>query len=556
MGIALLKNSSTLFIMFRHFLLLLLFLLPALVQSQVFESSNLPILIIETSGQAIVDEPKVTAQMNLIYNGPGQRNFVIDPPNDYSGWIGIELRGATSQQLFDKKGFGVETRDEFGENRNVSLLGMPEENDWVLHGPYSDKSLMRNALAYQIGASIMSYSPRSRFVEVLLNGAYHGVYLLTEKIKRDKNRVDISKLTPEVTEGDDLTGGYILKIDKESGERVDGFYSEYDPIPGSFQKTYFQYHYPKPGDINWRQEDYIEGFINEFEEVLAGANYDDPLEGYSQYIDVNTFVDYFIINELLKNVDAYRLSTYMYKDRDSVDPKLKLGPIWDFNLGMGNVDFCMTGTPEDWVITYNSFCPEDFFALPFWWRQFWKDKNFRIAIKNRWEELRAEQLSNNQIMAHIDSMTLMLTEAQERNFQRWPVLSQYVWPNWFVGDTYQQEVNYLKDWMEKRILWIEGQMETITDEMYFPEDYFFPRAFPNPFFETLTVECYIRATQKLNIRLFNAQGQLVYSKVDQEHSNGLLRFDLPLHHLATGIYFYQILVDDQLISTQKVIKHF
>ena len=163
--------------------------------------SNLPIILIETNNQGIQDEPKITATMKIIDNGPGNRNQITDPPLGYEGFIGIELRGASSQS-FLKKGYGLETRNEDGSNRNIVLMGMPKENDWVLHGPYSDKSLIRNALAYKLAGAVMPYAPRTQFCELIINGNYRGVYLFTEKIKIDKGRVDLEKLQIDENSGD------------------------------------------------------------------------------------------------------------------------------------------------------------------------------------------------------------------------------------------------------------------------------------------------------------------------------------------------------------------
>lgn len=158
-----------------------------------FSSSNLPIVVIETGPQEIVDDPRITATMGIINNGDDAVNHLTDPYNDYLGYISIEYRGATSQ-AFPKKSYGFETQDHSGENRNVSLMGLPEENDWVLYAPYSDKSLIRNILSYRLFREMGHYAPRTRLCELVVNGDYLGVYVLVEKIKRDRNRLDIATL--------------------------------------------------------------------------------------------------------------------------------------------------------------------------------------------------------------------------------------------------------------------------------------------------------------------------------------------------------------------------
>ncbi|MEJ2054313.1 MAG: CotH kinase family protein, partial [Calditrichaceae bacterium] len=282
--------------------LILIFIIISNLYSQVnFESSNLPVIIINTNGQSIPNSSKIMADMGIIFNGSGERNYVTDSLNNYNGKIGIELRGSSSL-MFPKKQFAVETRDSTGENLNVSLLGLPAENDWVLYAPYSDKSLMRNVLLYELSNEIGQYASRSRFCELILNGNYRGVYVLLEKIKKDDNRVDISTLNPAEISGEDLTGGYIIKIDKRDGEEVDGWYSDFLPVPGQSYKIFYQYHYPRPDDIVPEQQTYIKNYFDNLENILHGRNYDDPETGYASLIDVSSFVDFFLLNEISKNV--------------------------------------------------------------------------------------------------------------------------------------------------------------------------------------------------------------------------------------------------------------
>ena len=238
--------------------------------------------------------------MKIIDNGEN-RNFITDSANGYNGKISIEIRGSTSQS-FPKKQYGFETQNNDGSNNNVSLLGLPSENDWILSAPYSDKSLIRNVLAYKLSESLGHYAPRTKFCELVLNKEYVGVYVLTEKIKRDKNRVDISKLKPEEIGGDDLTGGYIIKIDKSTGSSCYGWSTEIANI-------YIQNEYPDCDNIAPEQREYIKSFINNFEEALFSYNFADSLDGYLQFIDLNSALDYFIINEISKNIDSYGLST-------------------------------------------------------------------------------------------------------------------------------------------------------------------------------------------------------------------------------------------------------
>ena len=419
----------------------------------VFTSSNLPIVVINTRGQTIIDEAKITADMGIIDNGPGQRNNLTDPFNNYDGLIGIEIRGSSSQS-FPKKQYAVETRLDNGENNNVSLLGLPAENDWILYAPYSDKSLMRNVIAYTLSLQIGRYASRNRFCEVVINGDYKGIYVLMEKIKRDKNRVNIKKMSDQDTAYPQVSGGYIVKIDKRDGENVGGWYSPFPPYASASQRIFYQYHYPKPDEIIPEQIQYIQDFIHRFELAMLSTEFADPLRGYPAFINLSSFVDHFILNEIGKNVDGYRLSAFMYKDRDDRGTHMYMGPIWDFNLAFGNADYYQGQYPQGWQADFRGY--GDSFQIPFWWLKLRSDWSFSGQLLSRWTELRQTILSDAHFLQMIDSLRVLLDEAKDRDFVRWPRLGTYVWPNPYVFDTYDEEVAYLKSWILDRNEWMDA----------------------------------------------------------------------------------------------------
>jgi hypothetical protein len=416
----------------------------------IFTTSNLPIVVINTNGQTIVDDPRIVCDMGIIDNGFGTINSISDAFNDYNGKISIEYRGSSSQS-FPKKPYALETQDSVGNNNNVSLLGMPVENDWILYAPYSDKSLMRNFLTFDLGRKMGSYSPRTVYCELLINGDYKGIYILMEKIKRDNDRVDIAKLDSNDVAGDSLTGGYIIKVDKYTGTGGLDWLSDFPNIGGN--NLYIQYHYPQASALQPQQMDYIEHFMDSFEYALAGPNFTDSLIGYSKYIDVNSFVDLYIINELSKNIDGYRLSTYMYKDRDDNGGKLTMGPFWDYNLAFGNADYCDGGITTGWEV--NGGCGDN---NPFWFERLLDDTIYQNKLKCRWEYLRDRSFHQDSLFNFIDSMALYLNDSQQRNFQQWPTLGTYVWPNYYVGSTYQDELNFFKTWIGDRLVWIDNNI--------------------------------------------------------------------------------------------------
>ncbi len=278
--------------------------------------------------------------MDIVWSDSTQMNSYYSNHKNFPYRIGIEIRGESSRILYPKKSYGIETRTDSGTNLNISLLEFPKENDWVLYGPYSDKSLLRNYLTYYLADSLMDWAPGMKFCELLLNNQYQGIYLFGEKIKRDKNRVDIAKCVEKDTTGDDLTGGYIIKLDKEMQIPDNGWHSYFSAKNHPDKKIFFHYVYPKSDRILPQQKEYIQSFIHDFELILKSPDFADSVHGYPSIIDTRSFVDYFIINELTKNIDAYRLSTFLYKDKDSKGGKLKIGPVWDYNLAYGNANFC------------------------------------------------------------------------------------------------------------------------------------------------------------------------------------------------------------------------
>ena len=419
--------------------------------------NRLPLVSISTNGNEIVDEPKINA------------TFVIskDEVVSYEGNMGIEIRGASSQ-LFPKKSYGFETRDAANEDLDVSLLDYPEEEDWILYAPYSDKSLMRNMLVYDLSREMQRYASRTQFVEVSIDGINKGVYVFMEKLKRDSNRIDINKLKEDENSGEDLTGGYILKIDKTAGTNLGEGYNDQNSFTSAYappsatagQKINFLYEEPDAEDITTEQKAYISKYLADFETALASDNFENLETGYAAYIDVDSFIDFFILNELSNNVDGYRLSTYMHKDKNE---KLKMGPIWDFNLAFGNADYCNGGATNVWAYKFNERCSDDFWQVPFWWGRLMEDPVYVAKLKTRWDELRGSTLSNAAIQGKIDGYTTTLNQsgAADKNFTLWRVLGLYVWPNNFVGNSYSQELGYFNTWIEDRLSWMDTQIDAL-----------------------------------------------------------------------------------------------
>lgn len=527
-----------------------------------FETTNLPIIVIDTKGQEIIDEPKIEAHMGIIYNGEGILNNLSDPFNHYDGRIGIELRGSSSQS-FPKKSYGLETQDELGENLNIPLLGMPEENDWVLHGPYSDKSLMRNFLAYKLGRDMGRYVPRTAFCELMINGDYQGVYLFVEKLKRDDNRLDISNLRKVDIEGDQLTGGYIIKIDKYAGEPGDGWNSPHKPFNNFDRFIFFQYEYPEHDEIQPEQKAYIKQYIADFENALKLDDFQGETREYLRYLDSFSFIDYMIIQEITRNVDGYRLSTFFYKDRDSKGGGLKMGPLWDFNLGFGNADYYEGYNTSGWVYNNESINPGDPWQLPFWWNKLMMDPLYRFKLGTRWKKYRNSILSTQRVMFLIDSTAQALSSAQVRNFERWNILGNYVWPNAFIGSTYQEEIYYLKDWIGRRLEWLDANMPRGADVITGETDVNLKEqnilVFPNPFNDRLQINFNHHGIFDLYLKIYDVTGKVLWNKNLELHGregkvNEFIVDNQTVNNLKPGFYLIEIQIDNISVLNQKIIK--
>jgi len=284
------------------------------------KESNLPIVVIKSYDEIPEDE-RTYASMGIIWNKGEERNHLSDDYNDYDGRIMIELHGKSSL-MFPKKSYRFETQDKNRDNLNASILDMPEEDDWILYAPYSDKSLMRNYLVYTLAGEINDYAPRVRFCELILNNEYKGVYVMTEKIEEDGDRVDIADLSRQDNTEPEITGGYLFRKDKiDSWDNL---------LHLSQSNVDLIINEPKKDEITTSQENWLKNHLNAFDQQLYSTG------NYSDYIDVESFVHNFLIVEFAKNIDGYRLSTYFHKDRGE---KIVAGPVWGYKLSFGNVGY-------------------------------------------------------------------------------------------------------------------------------------------------------------------------------------------------------------------------
>lgn len=418
-------------------------------------SSNLPLILINTNGQPIPDDPKIPADFVVIDNGPGQLNTKTDTTYAYQGKIGIEQRGSSSASA-PKKSYGFETWDGNGVEIDTSFLGFPPQSDWILAANYFDKTLMRNVLSYKLFNDMQQYASRTKFCELFLNNQYMGVYVVMEKIKRDENRVNIAKLTNTDTTGDQLTGGYILKIDKFTGNGGGGFYSNYPPSNPTGDVIYYQYEYPSDVIINQPQQTYIRAYVDSFEQALFSNNFQSTQDGYRLFGDERSFMDLMFLNEMSKNVDGYRLSTYFHKDKRSKGGKLKAGPAWDYDITWMNANYCEAEIDTGWAYNLNYVCPGA--AVPAHWERMMQDTLFRQHARCRWFALRQSVLHIDTLFAFIDSTAAFINEAQQRNFVKWPIMGVATWPEpQPLPQTYAEQIQRLKSWITHRFAWLDAQ---------------------------------------------------------------------------------------------------
>ena len=431
-------------------------------------STNLPIVWLDVDGEYIDRYERITARMKIIHNGDGQLNWADTVAHagqhiDYEGYVALRYRGSSSFSMSDKKPYSFRPLDkpleEGGVKKKVNILGMGKDNNWALLAPYADKSMLRDLLAFEVSRPWMEYTPQGRYCELFLDGTYYGVYILTEVVSNGKHRVNL----PDPGEsGDDITGGYILEVNRTDGEVT--YTSNYHPVSNTGQRymnqyIHIQYKSPDYEDLTQEQVDYITGRIDEMENTLwnyrptGSTNYD-------EYIDVGNFIDYQIAQELGHNVDAYRLSGKFFKRRDSVDARFKM-VVWDMNLAYGNADYYQGWRTDTWMYKNNNTmnAAGDPQLIPFWWYKLNTSPEYVAALKARWAQYRRSNLREDRLMATVDSLANVLTShgAVQRNSEAWPRWGQYVWPNYYVADNYADEVEWLKQWLTDRIAWMDGQ---------------------------------------------------------------------------------------------------
>jgi len=390
-----------------------------------FTDNGIASLYINTNGVAITSkETYVTGSLKLVSNF----TEVV-----YEGKTEIKGRGNSTWYDLPKKPYRIKL------DKKASLLGMAESKNWVLLANYADKTLMRNELAFMLSRSMeRAFTPNSRYVEVYLNGSFVGNYQLTEQIKEGKGLVDIEEQPDGTTALPNLSGGYLIEQDLFAyGEPVN-FYTKKD-MP-------FVIKYPDEDKITPEQKDYIHNHFQKFEDALYADNFADPVNGYRKYFDVNSYVDFYIINEVIGNPDAFR-STYMFKKRN--DDKIYVGPIWDFDKAANNDE--RLGNQVNGLMMNSAFEPRQ------WFKRLMEDPSFRERIKTRWNEVEPKIRLLPDLA---DQLARKLEVSQVRNFTKWDILKIKSYLELQVSGSYDGEVSYLKNFLSTHINWLDNKFNS------------------------------------------------------------------------------------------------
>lgn len=417
-------------------------------------TSTLPLIVIETE-TTINKDSKINGTMKIINHPDGKLNKITDKATDYDGYIGIKIRGNVSSG-YPQKPYNIETRDSLGENNNVSLFGMPKENDWALVNNYKDKSCIKHALGYEISRKMGFWAAHTQHCEVVINGEPMGIYVFMESLKRDDDRIDIAKLKPEDTDSAQLTGGYIFKVDYyDKNNTTDNWISSYQP-PHADNPVHFVYKYPDAEDIQPEQKTYLQDFVEDFENTLYSDDFRDTISGYRAYLNVPSFINYLIVQEVVLNNDGYKKSCHFHKDknRKNIRALLNAGPVWDMDWGFRTQPTNSTDPSRGFLtgFEYQRTLQKIWPTPVTWWVRLMEDDQFANEMYTTYMHHRQDAISNSYLHHFIDSIAGIVEPAMKRHYQ--------VWYN--DGDNastlYQNEINTLKSYIDWRMAWLDDNM--------------------------------------------------------------------------------------------------
>ena len=405
-------------------------------QEENAKKQNIPVVRITTKNGAGIYDKKNYVDGTITITDPEKMYSEV---TEFTSDMGIRGRG-NSTWGFPKKPWKVKLDEK------ASLLGMPADKEWALLANYADRTLLRNIVAMKLSEICgFSWTPRMRSVEVYLNDKYQGVYTLCEHKKVSKDRVNIEVVGEGDNSGDAVTGGYYLEIEEQQDETTCWWTGMKVPMMFS-----------DPEEPTDEQYAYMTGLIDEFETVLQSNEFADPLIGYQNYIDVDSFINYYIVQELTKNVDGnLRKSSFITKERGK---KMEMYHLWDFDLTLGNCgyfDWRVGNGPEGfWIKDYNSLSQPG----GGWFQKLFADPAFVAAVQKRWNELLPEL---EKIPEFIDEQAFIIEPARERNFEVWDINESVFWVYFPSLGSYEAELDYLKEFYTDRLQWLTTELNKL-----------------------------------------------------------------------------------------------
>jgi hypothetical protein len=429
---------------------------------------NLPIVRIDTGGAGILDKTTLVPGTITITSPDGQTSYL---PNsgDADNSATFHLHGHITLSM-PKLSYKVKLNTSLDLLSTMGLScgyvtgkkatpACDKSKSYILLANYDDKTLLRDwaasalANAIPIGNSylnspanspspsgtstLMPWAPHSLFVELYLNGVYEGNYQLIEEVKVDSHRVNIDEL--EETDVSDVTGGYLMEIDAHKDEAFI-FATPLEVFIGLEDPDF------SPDPEVPEQTSYISNYMNTAETALFSSNFTDPVLGWRAYFDEASAVNFYIVNDLMGNVDggSFYSSDYLYKNKDN--PLLYMGPVWDFDVSSGNVNYKTIMNPTvPWMQEQS-----------IWYERWFSDPGFKADVVTQWNALK-----NNGVfaawLASIQTQAAALQQSQANNFGRWPMQGVEIWPNAQAAGSYDGEVRYLTNWLQLRMAYLDSQ---------------------------------------------------------------------------------------------------
>ncbi len=445
------------------------------------DETNLPIVFIDVEGNEIQRDTYILAKMKIIDNGEGQQNYgdtMAHPGQhiDYEGYVALKYRGNSSFNSSDKKPYSFRTLDsnvlpdDGGGKKKVSILGMGKDNKWAFIAPWCDEVMFRDILSFDLARPWMDYVPSGRMCELFLDGYYYGVYALCERVSKGKQRLNLED--PGTRDGD-LTGDYLVEIDRDDESNYVSKYHPWGDMEGYHELSWesIHYQYKSPDDEDWAElptgtRKALQQEINKMEDSFLADDWQEPEGGYRNRIDETSFIDYLLATEVSMNIDGYRLSTNLYKysetrgEQTGIDPRWKMS-LWDFNIAWGNANYYHGAETDKWHYAMNLRDPYDGLQVPFYWHRMVSDTLFMQHVKQRWQQYRQENYSDERLFATVDSLAHLITDggAAERNERAWGMYSRSsIWPLPYYASSYDDALSYLKNWIRQRLAFMDKSL--------------------------------------------------------------------------------------------------